>query len=130
MNLPTRNFPTRNPPVVRKVLVVDDNVDGANALALLVGTLGHTVMTAHTGHAAMRLARSARPEVVLLDVVLPDMDGCDIAMRLRQEYGSAMKIIAVTGFGNVEDRERVRAAGFDQHVVKPMDPEFLRSLLG
>jgi CheY-like chemotaxis protein len=129
MNLSTMNFPTRTPSV-RKVLVVDDNVDGANALALLVGTLGHTVMIAHTGHTAMRLARSTRPEVVLLDVVLPDMDGCDIAMRLRQEYGSAMKIIAVTGFGNVEDRERVRAAGFDQHVVKPMDPDFLRSLLG
>ena len=124
MNSPTR----RN--AVRKVLVVDDNVDGARALAMLVSTMGHAVITAHTGQTALQYARSVRPDVILLDVVLPDMDGCDIAMRLRQEYGNAMKIIAVTGFGNAEDRERVRAAGFDQHVVKPMDLDFLRSLLG
>ena len=109
---------------------MDDNVDGARALAMIVSTFGHSVLTAHTGQTALQYARSARPDVVLLDVVLPDIDGCDIAMRLRQEYGNTMKIIAVTGFGNAEDRERVRAAGFDQHVVKPMDPEFLRSLLG
>ena len=124
------NFPTRNTGTARQVLVVDDNVDSAQALAMLVRVMGHQVSVAHSGYKALDLARSARPDIVFLDLVLPDIDGCQVAMRLRRDHAQAMKIIALTGFGNVEDRARVREAGFDQHIVKPIDPVFLRSLLG
>jgi signal transduction histidine kinase/CheY-like chemotaxis protein len=107
----------------KRILVVDDNVDAAESLALLLRLAGHEVWTTHDGPAALGLARELRPEVVLLDIGLPGMDGYEVARRLRQEPGlSGALLVAVSGYGQAEDRRRSREAGFDEHVVKPADP--------
>jgi CheY-like chemotaxis protein len=118
----------RNPK--RRVLVVDDNPDSAHALALLLHAMGHDVATAHDGRMAVQLCRGQRSELVLLDIFLPDMDGYEVARLLRQEHGSSLRIVAVTGFSGDDVRAQSREAGFDHHAVKPIDPAFLKSLLG
>lgn len=115
----------------RRVLVVDDNVDQANSIALLLEHAGHDVQVAHDGLKALELARSMRPEFVFLDLGLPKLDGFEVARALRREPGLAgVRIIAVTGYGQESDREKAREAGIDQHIVKPADPAFIESLLG
>jgi len=114
----------------KRVLVVDDNVDGARSLALLLRNMGHDVSVAHEGRAALELARITQPEVVFLDLVLPDLDGHEIARRLREELGAGIRLFALTGFAADEDRRRSLEAGFDNHLVKPIAPQFLESLLG
>ena len=113
----------------RRVLVVDDNVDSAESLALLLRASGHQVCTAHDGPAALEVARLHRPEVVVLDLGLPRMDGYEVALRLRAEHPREVVLIALTGYGQEEDRRRTREAGFDHHLVKPADPALLRGLL-
>lgn len=114
----------------RRILVVDDSVDGAKALAMLLSILGHDVRTAHDGLNALAEARSNPPELVLLDIGLPGMDGFEVAQRMRQELGLKEAIlVAITGYGQDEDRRRSREAGFDAHLVKPIDPNQLNSLL-
>ena len=121
------------PPVAKKparVLVVDDNADTARGMALLLKFYGHDVQTANDGRAAINLAQVYRPDIVLLDIGLPGMDGYQVAARLRQE--EALKgsvIIAVSGYGQEEDRRRSREAGFDHHMVKPVDHNALLRLL-
>ena len=113
----------------RRVLVVDDNVDSAESLALLLQLEGHEVRIAHDGPSALAAAREERPEVVLLDIGLPaGMDGYEVAQRMRPGLESAI-IVAVTGFGQEEDRRRAADAGFDGHLVKPVDMPALRRLL-
>jgi signal transduction histidine kinase/integral membrane sensor domain MASE1 len=115
----------------RRVLVVDDNVDGAESLGLLLSLDGHEVRLAHDGPSALDTARQYQPDVVLLDIGLPDaMDGYEVARRLRSELGlrSAL-LLALTGFGQEEDRRRSREAGFDDHLVKPVEPARLKRLL-
>ncbi|HEX8200363.1 MAG TPA: PAS domain S-box protein, partial [Isosphaeraceae bacterium] len=126
---------SRNPftgaPPRRRVLVVDDNVDAATSLAkLLARLMGQEVRVAHDGPDALGLAGEFRPEVVLLDIGMPGMDGYEVARRLRgrPECERAL-LVALTGWGQEEDRRRSHAAGFDLHLVKPVDPELLRSLL-
>ena len=113
-----------------RVLVVDDNVDAADGLKMLLELDGEHVDAAYDGEAALRRARESRPQVVLLDVGMPGMDGYELARRLREapETRDAC-IIAVTGWGQAEDRQKSKEAGFDLHLVKPIDPEALRRLL-
>ena len=113
-----------------RILVVDDNKDAAESLAILLELWGHEARRAHDGDAALQLGASYRPDVIFLDIGLPGMDGYEIASRLRQmPETSAATLIAVTGYGQEEDRRRSRRAGFDQHLVKPVAPESLQSLL-
>jgi signal transduction histidine kinase/integral membrane sensor domain MASE1/CheY-like chemotaxis protein len=118
-------------PSGRRILVVEDNADVAETLALLLREWGHQTLVAHDGHAALEAADRHRPDVVLLDIGLPGMDGYEVARRLRQEYGlSSALLIAVTGYGQEEDRRRSREASIDHHLVKPVDPALLARLLG
>lgn len=112
------------------VLIVDDNVDQADTLGALCRVMGHEVQIAYDGEAALALARSTRPEVVFLDITLPGMDGYAVAARLRAEHGARVQLVAVSGRGRDEDRARALSAGFDQFLLKPLDPAFLDSLLG
>jgi PAS domain S-box-containing protein len=119
------------PTVPHRVLVVDDNSDAADSLALLLRIDGHDVRVAHEGDGAIATARGFRPEVVLLDIGLPGMSGYEVARRLRVEPdASAPTLVALTGHGQREDRQRTSAAGFDHHLTKPVDYETLRALLG
>jgi signal transduction histidine kinase len=104
----------------RRVLVVDDNRDAADSLTLLLQTQGHEVQTAYDGEAALQLASNFGAEIVLLDIGLPTMDGFEVAKRLRSE-GSAARLVALSGYGQPEDVRRSREAGFDGHLVKPVD---------
>jgi two-component system CheB/CheR fusion protein len=114
----------------RRVLVVDDNHDTADSLAVLLKVGGHQVRTAHDGPAALEEAASFRPEVVLLDIGLPRMDGYEVARRLREEVGlRGALLVAVTGYGQEEDRRRAEEAGFQVHLVKPADPGAVQALL-
>jgi signal transduction histidine kinase len=114
----------------RRVLVVDDNVDAADSLALMLRLAGHEVSTAYSGPAALEAARAERPDVVLLDIGMPEMDGYEVARRLRQEPGlEQVMLVALTGYGREEDRQRSRQALIDHHLVKPADPTALQGLL-
>jgi PAS domain S-box-containing protein len=114
----------------RRVLVVDDNEDGADSLAMLLRLGGHEAHTAHDGLAAVEAAQRLRPDVVLLDIGLPGLNGYEACRRIREQpWGRDLKLVAVTGWGQEEDRHRSREAGFDTHVVKPVDPDVLQTLL-
>jgi PAS domain S-box-containing protein len=114
----------------RRILVVEDNLDAAEVLVECLRTLGHEVQVAHDGPAAVELAARATPEVVLLDLGLPGMDGYEVARRLRRdEPDRAPVLIALTGYGQEDDRRRAREAGFTHHVTKPVEPAALQRLL-
>ncbi len=113
----------------RDVLVVDDNVDAAETLAELLTLLGHTARAVHDGPAALEAARSAVPEVVLLDIGLPGMDGFEVARRLRAAHPGVV-LVALTGYGQDDDVRQCREAGFDHHRVKPVDVSAIEALLG
>jgi two-component system CheB/CheR fusion protein len=109
---------------------VDDNVDSADSLAHFLGMAGHQVHTAYGGPAALEAARSYLPEAVLLDIGMPGMDGYELSRRLRQEPGlERVLLVALTGYGQEDDRRRSREATIDYHMVKPVDPEALEALL-
>ncbi len=121
--------PTRQLPPVR-VLVVDDNRDAADSLAFLLGTLGCDTAVAYSGEQALRVLQEHRPAVVLLDIGMPEMDGHEVARRIRKEPGfERVTLIALTGWGQQEDVERTRNAGFDHHLIKPADVAALETLL-
>ncbi|CAN7530184.1 ATP-binding protein [Massilia sp. LjRoot122] len=105
-----------------KVLVVDDNVDAARMLAMVVAAQGHEVRVEHDSHEALALAAAFAPDLCLLDIGLPEMDGYELARRLRRHPASAgATLVAVTGYGQEQDRRNSAAAGFDHHLVKPVD---------
>ena len=123
--------PARMSPPSLRILVVDDNRDAADSLAMLLRTSGNDIRTAYDGAEAVQLANDFEPEVVLLDIGLPNMDGHEVAQRIRQEpWGRRTCLIAVTGWSDEADRARSRAAGFDHHLVKPLDTSHLAQLLG
>lgn len=105
----------------RRVLVVEDNLDVALSFKVLLETMGHRVTVAHDGPTALDAARSFSPEIAFIDIGLPGMDGYELARRLRKQSTPAPYLIAVTGYGQARDRERAAIAGFDRHLVKPVD---------
>ena len=114
----------------RRVLVADDNKDAADALAMLLELSGHEVRVAHGGRAALSMAQTFRPDVAILDIGMPDLSGYDVAAQLRREpWGGAIVLIALTGWGRDDDRQRSTNAGFDQHMTKPVNPEKLEEFL-
>jgi two-component system CheB/CheR fusion protein len=127
-----RPLPEPDPPSIRtrRVLVVDDNVDSAESLASWLELVGHEACVAHDGASALTMAGSFAPEVVLLDLGMPDLDGFEVARRLRAVPDfDRVRLVALTGYGREEDRRRSRAAGFDDHLVKPVNPQALAELL-
>ena len=114
-----------------RILVVDDNRDSANSLATLLTLAGNETETVYDGLEALKAAERFRPEVVLLDIGLPNLNGYGVARRMRQEsWGHDMFLVALTGWGQAEDRRQSADAGFDYHIVKPVDFNALKKLLG
>jgi CheY-like chemotaxis protein len=113
-----------------RVLVVDDNVDSADSIASLLESSGHDVKVAYSAEKALEMAAEYQPEIMLLDIGLPEMDGYEVAKRLRQNPQlKDLRLIALTGYGQDSDRQRSRETGFDAHVVKPVDWRDLSELL-
>jgi two-component system CheB/CheR fusion protein len=111
-----------------RVLIVEDNLDAAESLALLVRQWGHEVAVAHDGPSALDIMQRFQPEQALVDIGLPGMDGYELGRRLRTQH-EALYLVAMTGYGREEDRDAAHDAGFDAHFVKPADPEQLRDLM-
>src|SRR5687767_14338554 len=113
-----------------KILVVDDNHDSALSLAMMLSIMGHDTRTAHDGESAVETAESFLPEVMLLDIGLPKLNGYEVAQRIRAHaWGRSMFLIAVTGWGQEEDRQRSSEVGLNVHMVKPVEPAVLEKLL-
>jgi signal transduction histidine kinase/ActR/RegA family two-component response regulator len=125
-----KKSPLLSPASPRRILVVDDNHDAARSLAYLLTLHGHEVHTANDGPTALALARSHGPEIILLDIGMPRMDGLEVARRLRQEPGlKDIVLVALTGYGQDQDRRRSQEAGFDVHLVKPIELDHLQTVL-
>jgi len=106
------------------ILVADDNRDAAQSMAMVLEMGGYDVSVAHTGEEALQKARDMRPDAAILDIGMPDMTGYELARRLRLEpWGRGLVLMAITGWGQQEDKERARIAGFDRHLTKPVDPD-------
>lgn len=119
------------PPKPRlKILVVDDNPDSALSMAMMLSMMGHETRTAHDGEAAVVTAEAFRPQVVLLDIGLPKLNGYEVAQRIRQQdWGASMFLVAITGWGQEEDRRRSEDVGMNLHMVKPVEPGALDRVL-
>ena len=129
-NPPEPESATRNRPARRRILVVDDNQDSADCLALLLEMKGNDVRTAHDGREALGAAEAFRPDVIFLDLGMPGLDGHAVCRQLRTEaWGRALPIVALTGWSQEEDRRRSRESGFTHHLVKPAEPAVLDRLL-
>jgi CheY-like chemotaxis protein len=114
----------------RKLLVVDDNRDAAESMSMLLEMWGHEVAYAYDGPSALITAQQLRPQAVFLDIGLPGMDGYEVAERLRAlPEGKDAVLIAITGYGQEDDRRRSQRAGIDHHLVKPVAPDALRRLI-
>ncbi|MBC7852034.1 MAG: response regulator [Pirellulaceae bacterium] len=117
--------------ISKRVLVVDDNADAADMLAILLRAAGHHVEVAYSGPSGIAVARAQKPQVIFLDVAMPKMDGLKVIRQLRKQPETQDSfIVAVTGFGREVDRERTKEAGFDLHLVKPVEPKTILELLG
>lgn len=125
--------PAERPGGIRRglrIMVVDDNQDVAESCRTLLELSGHRVDTAYTGREALDLAESLHPEVILLDIGLPDLSGYEVARRIRATgWGGTTNLIAITGWGQDADRERAFRAGFDHHLTKPIATDSLETLL-
>ena len=121
---------TANLPGQRRILVADDNIDSAASLAMFLSMLGNDVRTANDGLEAVSVATEFQPNVILLDIAMPRLNGYDACRRIKQQpWAGKTFIIALTGWGQNEDKRRSLEAGFDHHLVKPMDPAVLEALL-
>ena len=116
--------------MARRIMIVEDNIDSADTMQLLLGLSGYDAKTAYDGATALKLAREFMPQVVLCDIGLPDKDGYQVARELRAlpETRGAF-LVALTGYGNAEDKQLATAAGFDAFQVKPVEPDALNALL-
>jgi PAS domain S-box-containing protein len=118
------------PRLTGRVLIADDNVDGASSMAVLLQVSGYEVQVAHSGVDALRVGAQQRPDAFILDIGMPDLNGYETARRIRREaWGARALLVAVTGWGQRDDKEKARAAGFDQHFTKPVDPEVIERVL-
>jgi len=123
--------PEPPPATRRRVVVADDNADSLESLARLLSLLGHDVRTASDGLACLALCAEFQPDAALLDIGMPRLNGYDAARAIRSEpWGESLLLIAITGWGQEEDIQRGRAAGFDHHLVKPIEQARLASILG
>jgi CheY-like chemotaxis protein/two-component sensor histidine kinase len=113
----------------RRVVLIDDNVDAAESLAMLLRLKGHEVHVAYDGPSGVSLALKTQPDCVLVDIGLPGIDGYEVAKRLRSHDENGMLLVALTGYGQTEDRRRSEQAGFDHHLVKPVSQDVLEDLL-
>jgi len=116
------------PNIRRRLLLVDDNEDTTEMLAAYFTTLGYVTRTAHDGPSALTLLDEFTPDAAVLDIGLPVMDGYELARRIRERVAT-VRLVAVTGYGRPSDQERAAAAGFDAHLVKPIDIEALATLV-
>jgi signal transduction histidine kinase len=124
------NAPATAPLEARRILIVDDNTDAAEMLSIMLGGWGHETRTEYDGPGALTAVEQFQPDIVLLDLGLPTMDGYETGRRLRQtDAGRTALVVAVTGWGQEQDILRSRAAGFDRHLVKPVAPQVLRALI-
>ena len=115
--------------VSKRILVADDNRDGAETMSMLLKLAGHEVYLAHSGAEALEVAKRERPDIAVLDIGMPDLNGYQVAERIRHEaWGERIKLIAVTGWGQSEDKRRALSAGFNYHLTKPVDPNQLEAL--
>ena len=115
----------------KRILVVDDNPDQANSLGMLLRLMGHEVRLAYDGLQAVAAAEEFLPEAALIDIGLPGLNGYDVARRIRQHPKLAkIVLVAQTGWGQEDDHQRSKEAGFDHHIVKPVDPDALRRIIG
>lgn len=114
---------------IKTVLIVDDNRDSAQVMAMLLEPMGYQCLTAYSGMDAVELIKNERPSLVLLDIGLPDIDGYEVARRIAEQTLNPPPLIALTGYGGLHDRRRSIKAGFNAHVVKPVDPDNLQMLL-
>jgi CheY-like chemotaxis protein len=124
--------PTEQPaaPRRKRILVVDDHRDAARVLGLLLDSMGHDVKTATDGYKALEEISSFHPEIVVLDIGLPEIDGYEVARRVREQPAlRGTKLIALTGWSHADDRRRTREAGFDHHLVKPVGVKTLKEVL-
>jgi CheY-like chemotaxis protein len=113
-----------------RILIVDDNRDAATSLAMLLKLTGHETHVAHDGHDALEMAATLLPEVVLLDIGLPKLNGYDVCRRIREQpSGKNIVLVALTGWGHEDDRQKSKDAGFNAHLVKPVDHAALAKLL-
>jgi signal transduction histidine kinase len=125
--IPASSAATTSP---KRILITDDNQDAANTMAMLLRLLGHEVEIAYDGPEAIQAAEKYGPEIMLLDIGLPGMNGYDVCRSIRQQpWGKSIRIVALTGWGQEEDRRNAREAGFDDHLVKPVDPQTLRKAI-
>lgn len=120
---------TGSPHTGKRILVVDDNVDAAESAAEILRLLGNEVSVVHDGLAAVDAIEECHPEIVLLDISLPGIDGYEVAKRVRQTaYGKNVQLVALTGWGQDRDRQRTADSGFDQHWVKPVGMDKLKEI--
>ncbi len=127
---PDEQRPAGTPARALRIMVVDDNPDAALMLSMLLEASGYEVMTENSSQAALARARARLPDVCLLDIGLPDMDGYQLAQQIRLVPGMACAtLIAITGYGQAQDRRKTQEAGFHHHLVKPVDPAELAALL-
>lgn len=125
------SIPAGDPPSIKRILVVDDNRDAAETLASLLEIFGYEAQVSFDGGNALRIAEAFRPDVAVLDIGMPGMDGYELASRLREKPWALHTIlVAHTGWGSGEDVRRSLSAGFDHHLTKPLDPHVLMRLIG
>lgn len=126
-NLQTREAVSTD---LRRIVVVDDNVDAADSLGLMLEMAGHQVRTANDGEAGIAVAAQFRPDVVLMDIGMPKLNGYEAARRMRQHpWSQGMVLVALTGWGQEGDRKKSADAGFDHHLVKPVEMDALTKLM-
>jgi CheY-like chemotaxis protein len=126
---PTEHGEPRRPAIRRRVLIVEDNDDAREMLKILLEHEGHEVFEAADGTEGVRAASRLRPDLALVDVGLPILDGYEVARFIRRQDHQPQRLVALTGYGQAADRERALEAGFDDHLVKPVDPDRLAELL-
>ena len=128
-SIPATERPADDPRLERRVLVIDDNQDAANATAMLIEEMGGEVKVAYGGEAALKMLHEYQPEVILLDIGMQGLDGYATCQGIRRLLGDGVLLVALTGFGREQDKERATRAGFDAHLTKPAEGAALADIV-